>query len=44
MLLKIVWLSFFALILLGLTLFGGMGVSVSPVLVEKQIPDTQLPQ
>ncbi len=44
MLFKLVWLVFISLVLLGLVLFGGMGVSVSPVLIEKEIPDAQLPQ
>lgn len=44
MIFKMVWIGFVSLVLLGLVLFGGLGVSVTPVMVEKEISESQLPQ
>ncbi len=44
MIFKMVWIGFISLVLLGLVLFGGLGVSVTPVMVEKEIPEALLPQ
>lgn len=44
MLFKMVWIGFMSLVLLGIVLLGGIGVSVTPVIIEKEVSDAQLPR
>jgi hypothetical protein len=40
---KIIWLSFFALILGAVITFGTIGIEVTPVTVEKEVPLHKVP-
>lgn len=41
---KIIWISFFSLILLAVIIFGTIGVEVTPITVEKEVSLAKLPQ
>lgn len=44
MIIKTIWLACAALVIITLVALGLIGVSVTPVVVEKEVQTTQLPQ
>lgn len=44
MLSKLIWILLAVFIVIGILIFGTMGVSVTPVKIEKEISTQKLPQ